>query len=139
MEDITIRIVRRARREEILRLYRSAGWWKREYDDSASAINAMVRGSFRFVGAFHEEKMIGMGRCISDGSSDAYIQDVTVLPEYRGRGVGKRIVLTLLKALRARGMEWIGLIAAPGGEKFYRSLGFKRFGRAVPMVWPGRK
>jgi len=52
-----------------------------------------------------------MGRAISDGISDAYIQDVTVLSEFRGQGIGTGIVQEILKQLRDDGLQWIGLIA----------------------------
>jgi aralkylamine N-acetyltransferase len=40
---------------------------------------------------FVEKKMIGMGRALSDLTSDAYIQDVTVLKAFRGKGIGKKL------------------------------------------------
>ena len=55
-----------------------------------------------------------MGRAISDLVSDAYIQDVTVLKEYRGKGIGKIIIQTLVEELKTKGVEWIGLVAATG-------------------------
>jgi spermidine synthase len=68
--------------------------------------------------------MIGMGRALSDLSSDAYIQDVVVLRDYRGQGIGRQIIRTLITGLRAHGVDWIGLIGEPGTHRFYESLGF---------------
>jgi GNAT superfamily N-acetyltransferase len=76
-----------------------------------------------------------MGRSISDGVSDAYIQDVTVLPEFRGKGIGRRIILYILDCLRERRIEWIGLIAEPGHGQFYRELGFTALEGFTPMIW----
>jgi len=44
---------------------------------------ALVRSSFAFAIAVHRESgaTVGMGRAISDGVSDAYIQDLIVLPD----------------------------------------------------------
>jgi len=69
-------------------LYRAGGWWKDEYDPAE--IPGLIRGSFAFAVAVEEEsgRAVGMGRVISDGVSDAYIQDLVVLPEYRSRNVG---------------------------------------------------
>jgi len=77
---------------------------------------------------------VGMGRAISDGVSDAYIQDVTVLKELRGRGIGKGIVQTLTGFLKERGLQWIGLISEPGYERFYESLGFKVMPNYTPFL-----
>ncbi|MCX6354928.1 MAG: GNAT family N-acetyltransferase [Candidatus Aureabacteria bacterium] len=137
MKKVAVRIVRRANRREMLRLYKEAGWWKPAYSDDAAYFTAMVRGSFCFVGAFINSRMIGMGRCISDGVSDAYIHDVTVLTRFRGKGIGGRIITKLVEHLRAHGIEWIGLISEPEAQQLYKELGFKPFRSFTPMVWVG--
>ncbi len=108
----------------IVRLYRAGGWWHNHYDPAH--IPPMIRGSFAFVVAIDEESgaTVGMGRCLSDGASDAYIQDVIVDPAFRGRGVGRRIVDSLLEACRAAGILWIGVIAEPEAITFYERAGF---------------
>jgi spermidine synthase len=82
--------------------------------------------------------MIGMGRALSDGVSDAYIQDVMVLREFRKRGAGKRIIAEIVRCLMRLGVDWIGLIAEPGSLAFYRGLGFRPMPRCTPMRWRGR-
>lgn len=126
------------RRGDLLRLYREAGWYAPASPPPAGYLEAIVKGSTCFVGAFHHGRMIGMGRGLSDGASDAYIQDVTVLEEYRKHGVGRRIIATIVGCLRARGIDWIGLIAEPGSRAFYRGLGFTEMRGFAPMRWRGR-
>ena len=70
--------------------------------------------------------MIAMGRVLSDGVSDAYIQDVAVLPDFRGRGIGGKIVTFLVEELEKRGVDWIALVGEPGTENFYKRLGFEK-------------
>jgi spermidine synthase len=134
-DEVEIRIVERAERAAVQRLYMQAGWWEKgdETPDGNPWIDAMVRGSFCFAGAFAGGEMIGMGRAVSDGVSDAYIQDVTVLREFRGRGIGARIVRLLRDHLTERGIGWIGLVAEPGTEDFYRRLGFEVLPGFAPM------
>jgi len=124
--------------EEIVSLYRSAGWWK-EGRDEPSEIGALIRGSLVFVVAVDRAtgKTVGMGRAISDGVSDAYIQDLVVLPEYRGRGIGKAILRRILAACRKKGISWIGLIAEGGTGDFYRPHGFWVDEGDVPMMYRG--
>lgn len=135
-ERIEIKPVDEVDRAAVEELYRQAGWW-RESDrtpDGNRWIDALVRGSFCFVGAFAGGRLIGMGRAISDGASDSYIQDVTVLPAFRGRGLGAAIIRRLVEELRARRIGWIGLVAEPGTEPFYRRLGFAALAGHVPML-----
>ena len=123
------------KRKELLLLYKKAGWWRNGYSSRPATLDAMVRGSFCFAGAFDKGRMIGMGRCVSDGASDAYIHDVTVLPRYRRSGVGARIVGKLVEYLHAHKIEWIGLVAERGAKRFYEELGFKAGKGWIPMVW----
>jgi ribosomal protein S18 acetylase RimI-like enzyme len=124
--------------EEIVSLYRSAGWWQEGRDDPGE-IGALIQGSLVFVVAVDRlsGKAIGMGRAISDGVSDAYIQDLVVLPGYRGRGIGKVILRRLLDACHERRIRWIALIAEGGSGDFYRQLGFRVEEGDLPMMYHG--
>ena len=135
-DEVEINVIERADRDSVKELYRQAGWWKETDDtpDNNSWIDGLVAGSFCFVGAFRGREMIGMGRAVSDGVSDAYIQDVTVLREYRGLGLGARIVERITGFLRERRIGWIGLIAEPGTQEFYRGLGFEVMEGFSPML-----
>ncbi|HUK38479.1 MAG TPA: GNAT family N-acetyltransferase [Methanomicrobiales archaeon] len=123
---------------EILALYHSAGWWKDERDRPAE-IPALIRGSFVFVVAVERAggKAVGMGRAISDGVSDAYIQDLVVLPGFRGRGIGRAMLRRILAVCEERGIGWIGLIAEQRTDDFYRRLGFVVEEGDVPMMYRG--
>jgi len=134
-QDEDIKFVDNWSKEDIIRLYRSAGWWKEYYDPSA--INQLIAGSFAFVVAVNPSsgKAIGMGRIISDGISDAYIQDLVVLPEYRGQGIGKQLVNALLDRCLSKGITWIGLISEPEQDGFYSSIGFKTMKNHIPMIY----
>jgi GNAT superfamily N-acetyltransferase len=123
---------------EIVSLYRSAGWWRDGKDDPAE-IPGIIRGSFVFIVAVNRKsgKAVGMGRAISDGVSDAYIQDMVVLPEYRGRGIGRAILRKILAACREHGISWIALIAEGGMGDFYRDLGFGVEEGDLSMMYQG--
>lgn len=132
-QDTDIKFVDNWSKEEIVALYKSAGWWKESYDPSA--ITQLITGSFAFAVAVNPSlgKAIGMGRIISDGASDAYIQDLVVLPEYRGQGIGKQLVNALLARCLSKGVLWIGVISEPGQDGFYSPLGFKTMDSHIPM------
>ena len=119
-----------------LDLYGVAGW-RCGAVKARGTVRASRKGSLLFLGAWKGEKLIGMGRAISDGGSDAYIQDVFVSAPYRNRGIGAGIVSTLVQKLRERGIGWIGLIGVPGTERFYRELGFRPLEGHIPMRWEG--
>lgn len=119
--------------KQITALYRHEGWWSKEVDDP-DQVKEIIAGSHLFMVARKSDEIVGMGRALSDRSSDAYIQDVTVKKEYRGRGIGTTIIRELIKHLRSDGIEWIGLIAERGSHGFYARLGFKEMPNSIPML-----
>jgi len=119
----------------IVALYRQAGWWW-PAGLHLEAARRIVAGSHCFCVARRKEGIVGMGRAISDGASDAYLQDLTVLPAFRGRGIASAILRTLVARLQEDGITWIGVVAADGTAPLYRNLGlgFVPMPAAQPLV-----
>ena len=137
-EEINLSEVRSWNSPEIIDLYRAGGWW--EIGWRTDRIAQIIDGSFIFLIAHDtQNRAVGMGRIISDGAADGYIQDVVVFPEYRGRGIGERIAKTLTRLGSAHGLTWIGLISAPGKESIYRRSGFAEMKNYTPMLFEHEK
>jgi len=132
-EDFDIQIVKSWPEDEIVNLYKAGGWWRESYNKSG--IKHLIDGSFAFAVLTEKKtgKAIGMGRLLSDGVSDAYIQDLVVLKEYRGKGLGKYLVNELVNYCKSKKIMWIALIAEPDQDRFYSSVGFKHMKNYVPM------
>jgi len=132
---VEIRLVREWDAQEILALYHEADWWRDEYDPAQ--IPVLIRDSFAFGVAVDSVsgRAVGMGRVLSDGISDAYIQDLVVRKECRKTGVGRSLLASLLSYCMERGVTWIALIAQPGTENFYTPSGFIRMEGYVPMIY----
>jgi len=137
--NIRVDLVRSWQEGQIVDLYRAAGWWKEEMD--ASRINDLIQGSFLFAVAIDIStgRAVGMGRVISDGIGDAYIQDLVVQDDKRSWGVGTMILTRLLQECKLHEISWICLIAQPGKEEFYKSLGFAPMPGHVPMLFQERE
>lgn len=118
----------------IVGLYRQAGWWPEQEGVDYPLLSRLVRQSYCFAVAMAGERVIGMGRAISDGISDAYVQDVTVDSGWRGQGVGSRLVRLILDRLQTDGLNWVGLIAERGSAPFYAKFGFAEMMHAQPML-----
>lgn len=131
----TIRFVKKpdpATLKGIITLYRAHGWWKPS--DTPSLLKRIIKGSHCFAVAELGGRVIGIGRAISDGVSDAYIQDMAVLESERGSGAGGAILKALVKRLAGDGVHWVGLIAQDNSEYFYRRSGFVTLKKAHPML-----
>ncbi|WP_243543894.1 GNAT family N-acetyltransferase [Pseudodesulfovibrio tunisiensis] len=68
------------------------------------------------------DRLVGLARALSDGVAGSIIYDLCILPEYQGKGLGKRMMKAMLGRLKSRNVL---LYAVPGKEKFYEQFGFR--------------
>jgi GNAT superfamily N-acetyltransferase len=70
-----------------------------------------------------------MSRVLTDGGCVALILDVVVLPEYQGKGIGRDLMLSVMKYINDRldpnEVSHVCLMAAKGKEDFYKKFGFE--------------
>jgi ribosomal protein S18 acetylase RimI-like enzyme len=118
--------------QEFRNLLAEAGWL--ESDAPEAAVKGMLTGAAAVGIEIKGKGLAAVGRAISDGCSDGYIQDVFVLPSCRGMGLGRKVVEALTEILKTKGCDWIGLIATPGNEGFYKSMGFEVMDGYTPML-----
>lgn len=89
------------------------------------------------VVAMKDNQIIGIARLIGDASIYWYINDVWVLPEYQGKGIGSSMVKRIIQYVKENGIPGTSvslcLMSAKGKEGFYEKLGF--FKR--PCDWEG--
>ncbi len=67
---------------------------------------------------------VGTGRLLPDG----HIGRMAVLREWRGRGVGAKVLNALIERARGRGFESVHLSAQVQAQGFYRRFGFAPHG-----------
>lgn len=103
----------------VRRLYDGAGWWP-EWD--APGIQQAIDVSIA-VGAWDGERLVGFSRAISDGVHRAYIEDVVVDAEYRGGGIGEKVVALLMEQLGD--VHITSLFCEPERVNFYSRNGFR--------------
>ena len=134
-DDLEIKFVDDWDIDEIVELYKSGGWWNESYDKKG--ISKLIKGSYKFAVIIEKKtnKAIGMGRLLSDGVSDAYLQDIVIHTSYRGRGLGKKLVNFLVDHCKSKGINWVGLIAEPDQDNFYKPIGFKQMKKYIPMKY----
>jgi GNAT superfamily N-acetyltransferase len=82
-------------------------------------------------GAFDGDVQVGFARAITDYATFAYLADVFVLPSHRGRGIGKRLMETVLAHPELRGLRRWHLVTRDA-HALYAQFGF------VPLEAPER-
>jgi GNAT superfamily N-acetyltransferase len=113
---------------EVIELYRANGWSSAEKPEK---LMPALKNSDALVTARISGKLVGIGNAISDGSLVVYYPHLLVHPDHQGRGIG-RAMMTLLQQRYASFHQQM-LTADAGAVEFYRSLGFERAGKTVPM------
>jgi GNAT superfamily N-acetyltransferase len=109
------------RPEDFLRLFHAVGW---PTSARGERLGRAIAASWHAVSAYDGDRLVGMGRTISDGAIHALLADVIVDPEWQGRGVGRGIMRRLLARCEEAGIEATQLFAATGKAPFYARLGF---------------
>ena len=120
--------------DEYRRLCTAVGWG--EMINLEAARSALPNSLYGVV-ATAGEKTVGMGRIIGDGAIFFYIQDIAVLPQHQGRGVGTMIMEALMAYLdeHAPAKSFVRLFAATGKEAFYERYHFAIPDYATGMYW----
>lgn len=91
---------------------------------SRADVERQIAGAWRVVGCYDEPSglMVGFCRAVSDGVSLAYLADVYVVPDYQGRGLGKRLVQVMIEEGPGVAFRW--LLHTADAHELYRRFGF---------------
>ena len=105
---------------DVLHRFLAASYWAEGI--AYETVRRSVEHSLPF-GLYHGETMVGFARVITDYATFAYLADVFVLPEHRGRGLGVWLVECALAHPALRGLRAWGL-KTRDAQALYRRLGF---------------
>jgi GNAT superfamily N-acetyltransferase len=98
-------------------------------------VERLVRKATRVVGLYKRSEgqdesspsgshwsQVGFARAFTDGVALAYLADVYVLPEHRGRGLGVELVREMVERGPLAGVRWI--LHTRDAHELYRRFGF---------------
>jgi GNAT superfamily N-acetyltransferase len=94
-----------------------------------------IAGSSRVVGLYHQGRQVGFARAVTDGAIVAYLADVYVLREHRGRGLGLELVRETVDGqpgAPASSVRW--LLHTADAQGLYAKLGFGVDLPAYPLM-----
>lgn len=101
-------------------------------------VERALRNSLCF-GLYAGERQAGLARVITDNATYAYLCDVYVLPELRGRGLGAWMMECVMTHPDLQGLRRFSLVTRDAHE-LYRPFGFTEIaspGRHMEIVRPG--
>jgi GNAT superfamily N-acetyltransferase len=83
-------------------------------------------------GAYHDGRQIAFARVVSDQATFAYVGDVFVLDEFRGQGIGKRLMEAIVADPRLQNLRrWV--LATRDAHGLYEQFEFS--GLRHPERW----
>jgi len=115
--------------EQAISLYRRSTLGERRPVDNQETFKGMLKNASVTISAWHNEKLVGISRTLTDFTYVAYLSDLAVDASFQKKGIGKR----LIKETRGRLEEecMLVLLAAPKAKKYYAKLGFE----SAPSAW----
>jgi len=114
--------------QRVLQLFQEINWKHRLAEEIEKAFKMSTSTLFIYKG----EMIIAFGRVIGDGRYYAMLADVVVDPAYQGQGLGSYLVMALNSQLE--NYHFVNLSAAPGADRFYKTLGWKK--QTTAYIWP---
>jgi N-acetylglutamate synthase-like GNAT family acetyltransferase len=108
--------------QQLLDLFEQGAFWAagRRQEDLAVAI----AHSHPVISAWDGDRLIGFARASSDGIYRATIWDVVIHPDYRGAGLGRKLVQTVLAHPHINKVERVYLMTSHQ-QSFYAQIGFE--------------
>lgn len=113
-------------------LYRAAGWTEDIARYSPAQIRKLLKHSHLILTAKNQKhELVGFASAVSDGVLCALVQNLVVHPDYRGRGLGSRLLRELTRTLRKEGISCIYVLGTRTRKArgFFSRVGFQ------PLRW----
>ena len=80
--------------------------------------------SFYHITVYEKNELIGYIDCVSNGVTDAYIQDLIVHPNYQNKGVGTELMNQMIAYLKEKRIYMISVVYEESLKPFYEKFGF---------------
>ena len=106
--------------DAVHRFLSEESYWARGRE--RATVERLVREASRVVGLYRNDRQVGFARAFTDGVSIAYLADVYVLPEFRGRGLGEELVRETVDGSPFADRKW--LLHTADAHGLYAKLGF---------------
>jgi GNAT superfamily N-acetyltransferase len=121
----------RLNRETILGFLEKSYWAnERPVENTLKSIENSI-----CVGVYDGARQVGYARIVTDGATVYYLCDVYIDEEYRGLGIGKKLVDAIVNREDLKGIS--GLLGTRDAHDLYKQYGFveypERFMRRAPQ------
>jgi len=99
---------------------------------SIEAVKKSIENSLCF-GVFQDKKQIGFARVVTDYAVFAWIMDVFIVKDYRGKGLGKELMSRIMNDEKLQNLQRWGL-GTEDAHGLYEKFGFKSLSKPQNMM-----
>lgn len=114
--------------EAAIDLYTRSTLGERRPIDRPDIFAGMLKNANLIISAWHDDRLVGISRSMTDFTYVAYLADLAVDAEYQRQGIGEQLIQETKCRLGRECM--IVLLAAPKANNYYPKLGFEHNPRA---------
>lgn len=104
--------------KDLANLRESVGWNRMDNEYK----NPLMT-SYYHIAVYENDELIGYVDCVSNGVTDAYIQDLMVHPDYQGKGIGTDLMNKMIECLKEKRIYMISVIFEDSLKTFYEKFG----------------
>ncbi len=104
---------------EIVELRNSVGW-----NGMKECYNNVLMTSYFHIACYDGNMLIGYIDVVSNGVTDAYIQDLIVNPKYQNKGIGTELMNKTIAYLKEKNIYAISVLFEERLKEFYKKFGF---------------
>ena len=116
--------------EQVIELYLNSGL-PRPITDKAR-IQKMYDHSNLIVTAWHDDRLVGVSRSITDWAWSCYLADLAIHTDYQKYGIGKKLVHLTKEKVGEETM--VLLLSVPTAMDYYPKIGFTKEDRAFTLL-----
>lgn len=118
---MTLKDKNRFTENDLEQLFRSVDWDSGNYPDR---LKKAIKNSDRVVSMWDKDKLIGLMSAITDSEMTVYFPYLLVMPEYQGKGIGKKLCQNMLEYYK----NYYRKILTCKEDKlgFYEKMGFQK-------------
>ena len=118
---------------ELTELYASVGW--SAYINDPERLYRAAKASLGLYTVWEDGMLTALLRCVGDGETILYVQDILVRPEHQRRGLGRTLLERAMRDFPTVRQKVLMTDDAPETAAFYRTCALRPAGEYGCAAW----
>jgi N-acetylglutamate synthase-like GNAT family acetyltransferase len=117
--------------KQVKALFRAGGWKEDLARYSPAQIQKLMRNSHLVLSVWNQKQLVGFASAVSDGVLCGLVENLIIHPDYRGGGLGTRMLRELAGIMKRQRITCLYVLGNRGkrAQTFFHRVGFR------PLDW----